>query len=221
MQSMITHATNTMLEGNTSKLISIVEECRKLGWSNLTIFEEVLKPALYTVGNKWETDEVTVADEHLATMTVDYILSFLQKAEDSQSKIRKTAMLFCVEGEEHYLGLKMTASILSLSGWEVKFLGPNLPTKYAIHFAKKWKPELIGISVSMRGLIKNVEECASELASLSHRPSIFVGGRIVSLNEEIFLPRSVEKITSLYDLQHWLTQENSHSTSFNKEVTSR
>ncbi|QPC45742.1 cobalamin B12-binding domain-containing protein [Mangrovibacillus cuniculi] len=221
MQSMITHATDTMLEGNTSKLISIVEECRKLGWSNLTIFEELLKPALYTVGDKWESDEVTVADEHLATMTVDYILSFLQKAEDSQTKIERTAMLFCVEGEEHYLGLKMTASILSLSGWEVKFLGPNLPTKYAVHFAKKWKPQLIGISVSMRGLIKNVEECTSELASLSHRPSIFVGGRIVALKEKMMLPRNVERITSLYDLQHWLTHKNMQDTSFQKEVTLR
>lgn len=47
---------------------------------------------MYYIGYLWEIDEISVADEHLATGTVDYVLTMLQfhlEQDMQQSEMKK------------------------------------------------------------------------------------------------------------------------------------
>lgn len=107
-----------------------------------------MRNALYYVGDLWKNNEMTVADEHLATGTTDIILTryLLEKKEMEPSK---RVLFFCIEVEAHVLGLKMVSSFFKENGWDTQFLGANLPLKYAVYSEKKWKASVIGISVTM------------------------------------------------------------------------
>ncbi|WP_281998890.1 cobalamin B12-binding domain-containing protein [Priestia flexa] len=86
---------------------------------------------MYQIGQWWQENKISVADEHLATATCDYIIARLQFTVNKEKLPSKRALLFCVEGEGHYIGLKMLASLLEKYKWEVGNLGANLSLSYA------------------------------------------------------------------------------------------
>jgi methanogenic corrinoid protein MtbC1 len=43
----------------------------------------------------------------------------------------------------------MVADAFLIAGWEVQFLGANVPTTSLIRQTAEWKPDLIGLSVSL------------------------------------------------------------------------
>ncbi|MDQ0858501.1 B12-binding domain-containing protein [Bacillus sp. V2I10] len=113
----------------------------------MELFEEIFTPAMQYAGELWENNEITVADEYLASAVCDFILSTLYpRMQISASAGRKKAMLLCVEGKQHDLGLKMVNSLFDEKGYETHYLGPNLPLEYAIQKAELWRPEIICLS---------------------------------------------------------------------------
>ncbi|MCM3443169.1 cobalamin B12-binding domain-containing protein [Metabacillus halosaccharovorans] len=103
-----------LLLGDTMNSYKLVEDLLFEGFTTLNIYENVIRDAMYYIGYLWEIDEISVADEHLATGTADYVLTKLQfrlEQEKQQSERKKLAIVFCVEGEEHFLGAKMAASL--------------------------------------------------------------------------------------------------------------
>jgi MerR family transcriptional regulator, light-induced transcriptional regulator len=58
-------------------------------------------------------------------------------------------MSFCLEGETHFLGLKMVAALFGEHGCNVRNYGTSLPLEYACIGGNNWKPDLIGVSVSI------------------------------------------------------------------------
>lgn len=187
-----------LLHGDTVNSYKLVEKLLFEGFTSLYIYENVIKNALYYIGYLWELDEISVADEHLATGTADYILTkldFILEQTDKQVKRKKKqAMLFCIEGEEHYIGIKMAAAIFKEHDWNVKYFGPNLPLQHAIYYANKSKPEMICLSVTVLHHLKALPEYIQTLESLAHKPTIIVGSRLA------------EK----YDLSKFITAQNDH-----------
>lgn len=111
-------------------------------------YEKVVKPSMYRVGELWEKNQITVADEHLATATLKYLLATLfthQEAYEDQPK----ALLFCIEGEHHSLGLELANEVFKEKQWNTRYLGSNVPVKDALSFIDAWQPQVIGISIGM------------------------------------------------------------------------
>lgn len=171
-----------LLLGDTVRSFKIIEKLLHEGFTSLYIYENVIKEALYYIGYLWEIDEISVADEHLATGTADYVLTKLDFHLDQNDEqvigSQKQVMLFCIEGEEHYVGIKMAASIFKQNSWNVKYLGPNLPLQHAIYYANKSKPDVICLSVTVSHHLKNLPEYIQTLEMLDHKPTIILGSRL-------------------------------------------
>lgn len=199
---------NLLLDGNETAAVQLVKDHSHL--SRIQLFEELFTPAMQHVGDLWENNEITVADEHLASVVCDFILSTLYPLEQHpESENRKKAMLLCVEGEQHYLGLKMVNSLFDQQGWETHYLGPNLPLEYAIKKAELWKPEVICLSVSIVYHLPKVKKYIDALSSLPNHPVILLGGRIVSQYD--ISPYSSGNTEIMYDLksvENWLKRHN-------------
>ncbi|MCM3597075.1 cobalamin-dependent protein [Metabacillus idriensis] len=178
--------------------------------SRTQLFEELITPAMQHVGELWENNEITVADEHLASVVCDFILSTLYPPmQNSASEGRKKAMLLCVEGEQHYLGLKMVNSLFEEKGYETHYLGPNLPLEYAIKKAELWKPEVICLSISIVYHLPNIKKYVDALAALPNHPVILIGGRIV--NQYDLHPYCSGQAEIMYDVkavENWLNKNS-------------
>ncbi len=177
--------TEALIRGDYFKSWDILYSHIKDGYNSTFIFDSLLKQSMYDIGKLWEKNKITVADEHLATSVCDFLVTrysydYLNIEDNIEDREKPRALFFCLENEEHYLGLKMVASLFKEHHWDVKFLGPNLPLEYAIYSARKWSPEVIGLSLSITHLIPRLSEYISNLEKLDHNPKILVGGRLTT-----------------------------------------
>ena len=176
-----TEFADLLLKGDTVKAWKYIESYKSE--EILTIYEEIITPAMHHIGLLWENNKITVADEHIATAVCDFVLSrfsTLQIESHQGPAPRKRAIFLCLEGEQHYLGLKMANFLFIDRGWETKYFGPNLPLEYALQTAKEWKPDVIGLSVSIVTHLPKLKSYCHQLETTSPSATIFAGGRLSS-----------------------------------------
>ncbi len=138
-----------LLSGNHLRCSELVQNYLDHKITLSELYENVLKKALYDVGELWEHNIISVASEHLASAIVEAILNEHYHKTVSKNKVNKTIILTCVENEFHQIGIKMVGNVFEMNGWNVKFLGANTPTQDLIRFAKSTKPDLLAISLSL------------------------------------------------------------------------
>ncbi|UOE92616.1 cobalamin-dependent protein [Alkalihalobacillus sp. LMS39] len=173
------HLAMEFLKGDHFTSWSLIQQQIDDGMSSYFIFDYVLRDAMFYIGHMWENNEIGVADEHLATSICDYVLTRYNFDRHPLTNREKRAMFFCVEGEEHYLGAKMASSLFQEAGWDVKYLGPNLPLEYALFNAKKWRPDVIGLSITLPLHLPKLKDYVYSLEHLPHRPKVIVGSRLI------------------------------------------
>jgi methanogenic corrinoid protein MtbC1 len=107
----------------------------------------VVAPLLEQVGDAWAKGAVSVADEHLFSEAVRARLERL--LADVRAAVRGAAVLACVPGERHELGLLMLATLLRADGWNVVYLGADTPLEDAARLADRLSATLLCLSVTM------------------------------------------------------------------------
>ncbi|CEG28824.1 cobalamin B12-binding domain-containing protein [Bacillus sp. B-jedd] len=195
--------TGYLLEGNERLAWAFLDRNRFR--SRKEVFEEIITPSMRHVGEMWENNEITVADEHIATGVCDFLISRLYPpAGPADSMQVKKAMFLCVEGEAHYLGLKMAHLLFEEHGWDTLYFGPNLPLEYAAKKAADWKPDVIGLSVSIVYNLPMVKSYINELSKLSNRPAIILGGRMAGKYNSMEDAGEVYIVEDLSSLENWV-----------------
>ena len=138
---------DAVLAGETSEIGLRLDQAFALLGVDETL-EAVVRPLLESVGAAWARGELTVADEHLVSETVRSRLGHL--LGDPGGGVRGTAVLLCVPGERHELGLMMAAIALRRDGWKVVYLGADTPLADAVALAQRLPADLLGLSVAQR-----------------------------------------------------------------------
>ncbi|MFS0636787.1 B12-binding domain-containing protein [Mesobacillus foraminis] len=196
-----------LLKGDQDAAWRLIDEISKSGKDSLYIYESVITGAMRHIGYLWETNEISVADEHLATSTCDFLLAryLFEKKKDQKSVSSKKAMFLCVESEQHYLGLKMTSQLFSEAGWDTRFHGPNLPLESVKKAAEEWKPDVICLSFSILYHAEHLGPYIGGLEKLPNRPTVIVGGRLVE-KYDFSRHGTIRTIfmNNLEDVQKWL-----------------
>ena len=98
-----------------------------------TAVEEIVAPALRTVGDRWANGAECIAEEHLLSEAVRSRLRVL--LADRRHAVRGTAVLACAPGERHELGLLALAVLLQADGWLAVYLGADAPLESSLALA--------------------------------------------------------------------------------------
>lgn len=138
-----------LLKGNRKNANQICNAYLNNSGTIKDLYELVMKPALYEVGNLWEQNKISVASEHLATAITEGILNTYYPYIIPEKYNGKKVVLACVNKEEHQVGIKMAADIFEMNHWESHFLGSGFPTSELIKYIKETQPNLIAISLSV------------------------------------------------------------------------
>jgi MerR family transcriptional regulator, light-induced transcriptional regulator len=107
---------------------------------------KIVQPLLEAVGERWQSGELNVADEHLVSESVRARLGHL--LADTSGGPRGVAVLACAPGERHELGLMMAAIALRGDGWNAVYLGSDTPAGEAVGMAERLSARVLGVSVS-------------------------------------------------------------------------
>ncbi|AIC95113.1 MULTISPECIES: cobalamin B12-binding domain-containing protein [Shouchella] len=174
---------DALLDGDEDRAWDCVRRLSDAGYDSIWIYEKLLTKAMAHTGWLWEQNEITIADEHLATSTCDFVLTryhhYIRKWR--MPKNGKSLMFLCLDQEQHDLGIKMCACLLEELGWTTRLLGASVPLEQAEMMAKKWQPDAIAISVSIPYHARSLSLYVDTLENLPHKPTIVIGGRLVSM----------------------------------------
>lgn len=142
----------------------------------LAFAERVVGPLVQQVGELWHRGTLRVGQEHLATATIRGVLSWLCRAAGSPQQGR-TIVVATTSGQRHELGAMMAAAIASAEGWNVVYLGPDMPSADIASAAQATGAAAIALSFVFPATSKEVEEHVRELRGLvSPAIAVFVGG---------------------------------------------
>ncbi len=167
-----------LLGGNHREAHAILQRCIDNGHSLVELELHIIQPALYDIGEKWQANQVSVAQEHMATAIAQSVMAVALQNSQPPPSVNKRVLLACVEGNNHALGLQMVADAFLLAGWEVQYLGANVPTLSLIQQVAEWKPDLVGLSVSFPQQLRVAKAIIAQLYERfgRQRPAVIVGG---------------------------------------------
>jgi MerR family transcriptional regulator, light-induced transcriptional regulator len=106
-----------------------------------TVLQEVILPYLHSLGDRWEAGEVSVAQEHFASNLLRARL--LGLAQGWGQGRGPAAILACVPGEQHELGLLAFGVALRRRGWRITYLGTDIPIDAVADIARSLAPTVV------------------------------------------------------------------------------
>jgi DNA-binding transcriptional MerR regulator len=150
------------------------------GYTVETVLRDVVLPYLRLLGTRWERGEASVAQEHFASNLLRGRLASL--ARGWGHGLGPLAVLACVPGEQHELGLLAFGIVLNRNGWRVGYLGPNTPLEELIHTATEVRADLVVLAATAPD---RYEGLAPRLAGLPQTVSLALAGATPDLAEAV------------------------------------
>jgi MerR family transcriptional regulator, light-induced transcriptional regulator len=143
------------------------------------IYFHVFERCQHEIGRLWQTNVVSVAQEHYCTAATQLIMSQLYPyifRSDRDSNSKGTIVAACVNGELHEIGARMLCDLLEMEGWNTIYLGANVPTSGIIDVLRDNHSRILAISASMAFHIRAVREVIMAVRSARPETKILVGG---------------------------------------------
>ena len=136
-----------------------------------TVLRDVVLPYLHRLGERWETGEISVAQEHFASNLIrGHLLGLAQGWGQGQGP---GAILACLPGEHHELGLLAFGVALRRRGWRIIYLGTNSPIGAVADTARSLRPAVVVLfSVNPDGFLHH----AREIAELARQVPVMIAG---------------------------------------------
>ena len=153
----------------------VVEEGLGAGVKALDLQAEVIQAAQHEIGVMWQQNQVTIAQEHMASAISHLSLAALFERAVRARPLGKRVLLACPDGELHDLPARIVADFLELEGFDVHYLGASVPHGDLARMVAAEPPDLIGLSVTMTFNVPALRAAVARVREVSDRP-IFIGG---------------------------------------------
>lgn len=190
---------------------STVIEALDAGIAPAMVHSKVIAPAMRAIGDLWEKGEINVGEEHVATAITEQVLvGALHRTRMSSYRSRQRIMLAAIQGQHHVLGLRMVADLLEGEGFEVLYLGADVPIDSLRDVAAAKQPALVGLSF---GITLNVGVLADSIWAVREgapKCRLILGGRADLQDSDAFGIPWVSDATELLPTVEKLLSEAPH-----------
>lgn len=170
---------DSLLIGNRNYALSLVLDEVKAGTLIKEIYMQVFQPVQYEIGRLWQTNKISVAQEHYCTGATQLVMSQLYPYLFTGKKKNRKMVTTCVPGELHEMGARMVTDFFEMNGWDTYYLGANMPIESLVRYLSEIKPQCLAISATMTFHISTVEDMIRKIRSspdVSADLKILVGG---------------------------------------------
>jgi DNA-binding transcriptional MerR regulator len=140
-----------------------------------SLLRDVILPYLHELGARWERGEISVAQEHFASGVLRGRLLGLGRGWGLG--MGSLAVLACLPGEQHDIGLISFGLALRAHGWRIVYLGPDCPVENVAEAARQVEARLVVLSAVSAD---RVELVLPELEKLARDRTVAIGGAAAS-----------------------------------------
>ncbi|MFB4270379.1 B12-binding domain-containing protein [Nonomuraea sp. GTA35] len=115
-----------------------------------TLLLDVVAAVQSRIGHEWAANHISVAQEHTATAVNERVLATLahrssRPADQAMGRI----MVACIDGEWHAFPARLLAEVLRVRGWQVDYLGAQVPTPHLVAHLHLTNPDAVALSSSL------------------------------------------------------------------------
>ena len=143
-----------------------------------TLLSDVVLPYLRELGERWERGDASIAQEHFASAVLRGRL--LGLARGWGLGVGPAAVLACLPGEQHDLGLIAFGLALRSRGWRIVYLGPDAPIETVEEVTGELEPSLVVLHAVSSD---RVRPAAGQLRALARRHRLALGGAAAHSDE--------------------------------------
>jgi MerR family transcriptional regulator, light-induced transcriptional regulator len=174
-----------LLAGCENNVRRIFREARTTGADLARISIDLVEPALSQIGEMWVQHEISIAEEHLATLLVTRLIANAAESPVPRRAGAPRIVLACLSGEFHELGLRIISEVAREAGWEPEELGANVPRAALTAFLGQRPPQAVGLSISLPGHIPECGETIRLCRKAAPAAKVLVGGRIFRVDPDL------------------------------------
>jgi methanogenic corrinoid protein MtbC1 len=194
-----------LLAGDETGVQAVFERARRRRMDLAVVARDLVEPALEQVGTMWQRGEISIAEEHLATALVARAFQLGARDVPLPGLGAPRLVLVCPAGEFHDLGARIVAEIGRQEGWQVEFLGANLPCEAAIHFVSLRRPDAVGLSVSLAAHVAGCAPLVKKIRRAAPGAKVLAGGLAFRLDPELVpLAGADACVSDAVALRDWL-----------------
>lgn len=140
------------------------------------LYADLITNALQEVGRRWQKNEMSVVDVHVATDICRYIIMRLVDTMTPGTKLPYRALVTCVPGEEHEMGPELIENYLEMRGWDVCSMGHIAPEEDIIQEITTYNPDVVFLSVTLVANLPAAKTLALKIRERLPRARIVMGG---------------------------------------------
>lgn len=172
--------------------------------------ENLLTPLLTRIGERWRTGELRPVHEHMASSIIRSLTYILRNNTPCPAKAPR--MIVCTPlGQLHELGALLAAIIAELKGWQVTYLGANLPAEEIAAAVRFTRARAVTLSISFSTDDHVVTKELRRLRRLiGNDVALIVGGRSAAYYEAVLDEVGVIKIQNHEHFRHYLDNLAAH-----------
>jgi methanogenic corrinoid protein MtbC1/DNA-binding CsgD family transcriptional regulator len=196
-----------LLVGSPAQADQGIDDALLAGVAPSAIHALVIEPAMVEIGELWRSGGLSVADEHLATTISRRAMGRLaEPLTIAPPCSRERVVLVAPQGQRHDLGLHMAADVLEGAGFDVLFLGADVPLEALCEFVTRHRPAVIGLGFTVVTGVGDVWQAIQAVHGASPAPRIMLGGAAVPAGLRgvgyPFVRSSIEVLSAVHALLH-------------------
>ncbi|MFF5497669.1 B12-binding domain-containing protein [Streptomyces aquilus] len=141
---------NAAAAGDEHTATDVVLRALDEGLDPESVLLDVIAKVQVRVGEEWAANRISVAQEHAATAINERAVTALSLHPTARrAPCRGPITVACVDGEWHALPARMLAEVLRLRGWQVDYLGAQVPAPHLISHLHTTKADAVALSASI------------------------------------------------------------------------
>lgn len=160
----------------------VVEEGLSRGACVVDVQSKVIRVAQDRIGTLWETNQISVAQEHLATGISQVVMARLYDYESPPARNGKRIAMACVEGEQHDMPARLVADYLDYNGFTVRYFGASVPPRHLVAELAREPVDLCALSATMTFHAPALREAVAAIRGALPALPIVVGGRAAAIH---------------------------------------
>lgn len=174
--------------GDRRSANAIIDRAIDRGDALQEVYLEIVQPAMREVGRLWQMNEMTVAEEHLATAITQAAMGrAFERVYQWRDSRTPSLVAACVDDERHQMGLRMLCDLLELDGWDTSYLGASVPVESLVSMVEKRRPDVVALSATIAPHLPRLRAAIAAIraSDLDSQPLIIAGGRAVNGDEDL------------------------------------
>ena len=176
-----------LLDGQRHVASQLIQRSVEEGVSVRDVYLYVFQRTQHEIGRLWQTNQVSVAQEHYCTAATQLIMSQLYPYIFNTGKNGRVLVATCVSGDLHEIGVRMVSDFFEMEGWDTFYLGASTPAPDLVRELVARSADVLAVSATMSFHVRAVADLIAAVRSrLGDRVKVLVGGYPFNVDPDLW-----------------------------------